>query len=176
MSRGGRRLAGLCGLDPAQLQQVLLAELDRMMGGLSDRQEDEQLARLPVPLRVMWLLDWLDFEVSQGSLLAYFFNSHGRHAALAEQALRVIGAIRMADVLLHARQSVDAASEQWAARHEVLSRPYAVVRPYKGLSDAEALVELTDRYWAAADEEDWGDKLDALLSTTVELEARRDDR
>ena len=41
------------------------------MNGLPDQQEDEQLARIAVPLRVMWLLEWLDFEVTQGSLIAY---------------------------------------------------------------------------------------------------------
>jgi hypothetical protein len=143
-----------------------------MMGGLSEQQEDERLAGLPAPLRVMWLLSWLDFEVIQGSLLAYFYNSHGRHAAMAEQALRDIRAIQMADVLRRARHSVDAVSEQWAAQRAVLSVPHAVVRPYEGLPNVEELVELTDLYWAAADEEDWGDKLDAFLSTAVAQEAR----
>ncbi|WP_203904793.1 DMP19 family protein [Virgisporangium aliadipatigenens] len=166
----------VCGFDPAQLQRVLLAELDNLMGGLSEHQEDDRLAGLPAPLRVMWLLSWLDFEVTHGSLLAYFYNSHGRHAALAEQALRDIGAVQMADVLMRARQSVDAENEQWAAQRAVLGLPHAVVRPYEGLPSGEALVGLTDLYWAAADEEDWGDKLDTFLLTAVQQEACRDDR
>jgi hypothetical protein len=51
---------------------------------------------------------------------------------------------------------------------------YSVVRPYVGLSNADQLAELTDEYWAAADEEGWwGDQLDAFLSRAVEAEARR---
>lgn len=80
------------------------------MRGLSDQEEDDLLARIPSPLRVLWALDWLDFEMSQGSLLAYFFNAHGRHARPAAQALRDIGATRMASVIQQATDSVTAAS------------------------------------------------------------------
>ena len=34
------------------------------------------LAALPEQPRVMWLLNWLDYEVSQGSLLGYSCNRH----------------------------------------------------------------------------------------------------
>jgi hypothetical protein len=126
-----------------------------------------------LPLRVLWVLDWLDFEVSQGSLLAYFFNSHGRHAAQAVQALRDIGAVGMASVVMQAVALVAATSDEWAARRDELGREkeYAVARPYVGLSNAEELSELTDQYWAAADEESWGDKLHAFLSRAVEAKA-----
>jgi Domain of unknown function (DUF4375) len=60
------------------------------------------LAGLPRRLQVLWLLNWLELEVSQGSLLAYFFNSSGRHAALAVAALQGIGAGHMAQVLTEA--------------------------------------------------------------------------
>jgi hypothetical protein len=49
-----------------------------------------------------------------------------------------------------------------------------VVRPYEGLSNAETLAELTNRFGTAADQERWGDKLDAFLSTAVRVEARKD--
>ncbi len=166
----------LSGLSSGELQAALLAELDVVMAGHSYQEEDELLARLPVPLRVMWVLSWLDFEVTQGSLLAYFSNTPGRHAAQAVQALRDIGAAGMADVVMRAAESVTAASEEWAARRDEMNRQpeHSVVRPYVALSNADQLVELTDQYWAAADEEGWwGDKLDAFLSRPVEAEARR---
>jgi Domain of unknown function (DUF4375) len=165
----------LDGLSSSELTSALQAELDSVMKGLSDDEEDELLARLPVPLRVLWVLDWLDFEVSQGSLLAYFFNTHGRHAAQAAGALRDIGATRMASVVMRAAESVAAASSDWADRREELIQgtQHAVARPYVGLSSAEILSELTDEYWAAADEERWGDKLEAFLSRTVPAEAHR---
>lgn len=165
-----RKLNGLCS---SELASALQAELDTVMRDLSDQEEDELLARLPVPLRVLWVLDWLDFEVSQGSLLAYFFNSHGRHAAQAVQALRDIGAVGMASVVMQAVALVAATSDEWAARRDGLGREeeYAVARPYVGLSNAEELSELTDQYWAAADEESWGDKLHAFLSRAVEAKA-----
>ncbi len=166
----------LSGRSPGEVQAALLAELDLVMGGLSHEEEDELLASLPEPLRVMWVLNWLDFEVSQGSLLAYFFNAHGRHAALAVQALREIGAVGMADVVMRAAESVAAAREEWASRRHDMNREleYSVVRPYVGLSNADELSELTELYWAAADEGKWwGDKLDAFLTSAVEAEASR---
>jgi hypothetical protein len=166
----------LSGVSSGELQAALLAELDVVMAGHSYQEEDELLARLPVPLRVMWVLSWLEFEVTQGSLLAYFYNTHGRHAAQAVQALRDIGAAGMADVVMRAAESVTTASEEWAARRDEMNRQpeHSVVRPYVGLSNADQLAELTDQYGAAADEDGWwGDKLDVFLSRAVEAEARR---
>ena len=40
------------------------------MGGRSDAEQDRPLVTLPEPLHAMWLLNWLDYELSQGSLLA----------------------------------------------------------------------------------------------------------
>lgn len=165
----------LADLSSGELQSALLAELDTVMGGLSDQEEDELLAGLPAPLRVMWVLSWLDFEVTQGSLLAYFSNSHGRHVAQAVQALCDIGAVGMAGVVREAVESVAGVGGEWAALRDQMSQQpeYAVVRPYVGLSNAERLEELTAQYWTVADEENWGDKLDAFLSKAVEAEARR---
>ena len=33
---------------------------------------------------------------------------------------------------------------------------FAVVKPYTGLPDADDLVRLTDQYWQAATDDDWG--------------------
>lgn len=84
-------------LPARELEGLLLDEADSIMAGLSDEDEDRMLASLAEPLRAIWLLNWLDFEVCQGSLLAYFFNRHGRHATLATEVLRKLGASRMAD-------------------------------------------------------------------------------
>jgi hypothetical protein len=91
--------AALEGLDDNQLAAALLEYLDAVMAGRSAQAEDALLAVLPWPLQALWLLSWLEFEVTQGSLLAYFFNSAGRHAALAVAALHDIGAGRMEQVL-----------------------------------------------------------------------------
>ena len=87
----------LADLTPNELQAALLAEAGAVMDRKSGPEEDRLLPALPEPVRVIWLLGWLDFEVTQGSLLAYFYNSHGRHAPLAAEVFRRIGASRMAD-------------------------------------------------------------------------------
>jgi len=136
----------LGGLSPPELVSMLLRGLDATMRGLPDEAEDQKLSGLPQPLKVLWLLDWLDFEVAQGALLAYFLNSHGRHAPQAIEALRVIGAVRMARVLAEASELAGADG---------------------GLSNADRMDDLTDAFRAAADEEDWGGKLEAFLSKAV---------
>ena len=44
-----------------------------------------------------------------------------------------------------------------------------MVTPYAGLSNAGELNRLTDQYWQAAADDDWGGKLDAYLSKQVRL-------
>ena len=100
--------AALEDLDDDQLAAALLEYLDAVMAGRSAQAEDALLAVLPWPLQALWLLSWLEFEVTQGSLLAYFFNSAGRHAALAVAALHDIGAGRMEQVLTEAAAVVAA--------------------------------------------------------------------
>ena len=134
-------------------------------------QEDRLLSALPGPLRAIWLLNWLDYEVSQGSLLAYFDNRHGRHARLAAGVLRRIGADRMADIVAEAAASYERASAEWAARRAEMDAAgeFAVVKPYTGLSNAGDLARLTHEYWQAAADDDWGSKLDIYLREQVRL-------
>jgi hypothetical protein len=168
-----RRFEGLTSLE---LTNALQVEVDRMMRGLADDEEDALLVRLPQPLRVLWLLDWLDFEVAQGSLLAYFSNSHGRHAMDAAQALRDVGATHMADTLTRAAELAAAARGEWEARWRQLSQldPGDVLAsPYAGLPHAEALDELTDEYRVAAEQDEWGEKLESFLARSVRVEVER---
>jgi hypothetical protein len=46
---------------------------------------------------------------------------------------------------------------------------FAAVKPYADLPDARDLVRLTDQYWQAADDDDWGSRLDACLREQVTL-------
>jgi hypothetical protein len=161
----------LADLPPNDLQTALLAEADAVMDGQSGPEEDRLLLTLPEPLCAIWVLNWLDYEVSQGSLLAYFYNSHGRHASLAVEVLRRIGANRMADVVAEAGASYKRASAEWGARRVELDAlgEFAVVKPYAGLSNARDLAQLTDQYWQAADDDDWGSRIDDYLSDQVRL-------
>lgn len=161
----------LADLPPGDLQRALLAQAGAVLDGKSSSEEDRLLLTLPEPARAIWLLDWLDYEVIQGSLLAYFYNRSGRHARLAADVLRRMGASRMADVVAEAAASYEHAFAEWAARRAGLDAlgEFAVVKPYAGLSNADDLVRLTDQYWQAADDEDWGSKLDAYLSEQVRL-------
>jgi hypothetical protein len=165
----------LAELGPIELQTALLAESDQAMNGLSEAEQDRVLERLPEPLRAMWLINWLGFEVSQGSLLAYFYNTSGRHAALAEDLLRRMGATQMADVLGQALASQSRVSEEWATQRVELDQlpEFAITHPYSGLSNAETLSALTDRYWQAAEADNWGDKFDAYLAEEVAALAAR---
>ena len=161
----------LAGLTPGDLQTALLAEADAVMNGQPGPEEDRLLPALPEPVRAIWLLSWLDYEVSQGSLLAYFYNRHGRHARLAAGVLRRIGATRMADAVAEAVASYEPASAEWAARRAEMDAvgEFAVVKPYKGLSNAGDPDRLTDQYWQAAADDDWGTKLDIYLREQVRL-------
>ena len=160
--------SGLRELEGDELMSRLLSNLDALLEGslTSAEVEDACLGELPEPLRVLWYLNWLDFEVCQGSLLAYFFNSHGRHAPLAEQALRRIGAGKSADVLAEAKRTVLGESAAWTERHQELDAlpAYSVTRPYSGLPGASALSELTDRLHEALAEDDWGLGLERYLT------------
>lgn len=127
------------------------------------------LARLRPPLNVMFLLNWLEFEVVQGSLLAYFANSHGRHAALAAQALRTIGPTETASVLDRARDIFGANSDAWHARQEEMNQleEFAVVTPYAGLPGVHALSDLTDEYWEAQRRDRFSDLFDDYFRGSV---------
>lgn len=161
----------LAGLDPGDLQTALLADANAIMDGQPGPEQDRLLPALLEPLRAIWLLSCLDYEVSQGSLLAYFYNRHGRHARLAASVLRRIGANRMGNVVTEAAVSYERASAEWPARRSEMDAAgeFAVVKPYKGLSNADELDRLTDQYWQAAADDDWGSKLDIYLRDQVRL-------
>jgi Domain of unknown function (DUF4375) len=161
----------LADLAPNDLQTALLAEAGAVMDGRAGPEADRLLLTLPEPIRAIWVLNWLDYEVSQGSLLAYFYNSHGRHAQLAVEVLRRMGANRMADVVAEAAASCVHGCGEWAVRRADADAAgeFAVVKPYAGLPGAGDLVGLTDRYWQAAADDDWGSRLDAYLREQVRL-------
>lgn len=123
---------------------------------------------------MLWYLNWLDFEVSQGSLLAYFMNTHARHAAAASTALRRIGAEGTAEVLDEAQAVVRREEKAWSARRAELDDhgEHAVVRPYRELAGAEDLGALTDRFRDVADREGWGEKLERYVASEVDAVAR----
>jgi len=163
-------------LSVGDLQAVLLDELSSVMSGLFQGQQDEMLETLPAPMRVLWLLDWLDFEVTQGSLLAYFGNSHGRYAWLAAAALDEIGAVTMSAVLrraagLHAQ---NAQGRKEDARDQDVAE-YAVLRPYSDWPHADELRTLTTEFHAAEEADDWGQKLDVFLRAAVGSLAKLDE-
>ncbi len=147
----------------------LLNWLDEAMRGHYGAKEDTILGGLRPPLNVMFLLNWLDFEVTQGSFLAYFLNSHGRHARLAAQALKTIGAAKTASVLERARGVFEANSAAWNARNEELDQveEFAVVRPYVGLPGADELSDLTNEYWDAQRSDRYTDLFDDYFRRSV---------
>jgi Domain of unknown function (DUF4375) len=163
-------------LDDGDLQMGLLNWLDEAMRGHYGEEEDALLASLHPPLDVMFLLNWLEFEVVQGSFLAYFANSHGRHATLAAQALRTIGATDTASVLDRARAVFEANSDAWHARREEMNQveEYAVVTPYVGLPGVEALSDLTDEYSEAQRRDRFSDLFDDYLRRSVKELAASD--
>jgi len=163
-------------LDASTLTGRLLQNLDHLFEGKleSAEQEDATLDSLPEPLRVLWLLNWLDFEVSQGSLLAYFMNTHRRHAPAASAALRRIRAEATAGVLDEARAVVRREEKAWSARRAELDAhgQHAVAHPYRELAGAEELDRLTDRFLETADRDDWGQKLVRYLVSQVDAVSR----
>jgi uncharacterized protein DUF4375 len=124
----------------------------------------------------MFSLNWLEFEVVQGSFLAYFANSHGRHAAPAAQALRTIGATETASVLDRARRVFEANSDAWHARQEEMNQleEFAVVTPYTGLPGVHELSDLTDEYWEAQRRDRFSDLLDDYFRRSVKQLAAPD--
>lgn len=99
-------------------------------------------------------------------MLAYFYNSHGRHARLAADVLRRIGAATMASVLSEAADLYERSSADWTERRAENSAlgEWAALQPYSGLPGTDALDELTARFRDAADADDWGAKLDDYLA------------
>lgn len=163
-------------LDGAALTSRLLSNLDLLLaeslGTLES--EDARLADLPEPLQTLWYLNWLDFEVCQGSLLAYYFNSHGRHATDAEGALRRIGALHAAGVLAEATAIASTNALTWGTRRREISNlpEYTVVTPYTDLPGVTELEDLTEQLHDALDSDDWGQKLEEyLLAQRASLEA-----
>jgi Domain of unknown function (DUF4375) len=156
-------------LKDGDLQMGLLDWIDHVMHGQHGTAEDAILAGLRPPLNVMFLLNWLDFEVTQGSFLAYFLNSHGRHASLAAQALRTIGAAETAAVLERARGVVEAHAAAWNARNEELDQleEFDVVRPYVGLPGADELSHLTDDFWEAQRRDRYTDLFNSYFRRSV---------
>jgi hypothetical protein len=159
----------LSNLDDGDLQMGLLNWLDEVMRGHHAPEEDAILAGLRPPLNLMFLLNWLEFELIQGSFLAYFSNSHGRHARLAAQALRMIGATETASVLDRARGVFEANSDAWHARQEEINQleEYAVITPYAGLPGVNALSDLTDEYWEAQRRDHFSDLFDDYFRRSV---------
>ena len=76
-----------------------------------------------------------------------------------------MGAGRMAGVVARAAASYERAFAEWAARRAELDAlgEFAVVKPYADLPNAHDLARLTDQYRQAADDDDWGSRLDAYL-------------
>lgn len=158
----------LARMTSGERQQALLDELDSAMGSaLEPGEEARRLRQLPEPLRAMWLMNWLDFEVSQGSLLAYFYNSHGRFAVETSDLLRRIGALRMAGVLDQARDAAVALAEDDPQAGTAAQPEYSIRTAYSGQPDMDRMAALTELYWAAATDDDWGDKFDAYIAAEV---------
>lgn len=154
-------------MTPEERQNALLAEADVLFAQMPN---EAGLAAAPMLLQFAWLLSWLDYEVSQGSLLAYFMNSHGRYAVQTAAALDDIGASRMAHVLRRALATYEEGEAAWDARRSELAQveEFAVVTPYRDLPNSDVLGgDLTDDYWRAADDDDWGTKLDAFIEREV---------
>jgi hypothetical protein len=156
-------------LNDGDLQMSLLNWIDEVMNGHYGADEDTILRGLRPPLNVIFVLNWLDFEVTQGSFLAYFLNSHGRHASLAVEALKTIGAAKTASVLERASGVFEANSAAWDARNEELDQveEFAVVRPYVGLPGADELSDLTDEYWEAQRSDRYTDLFDGYVRRSV---------
>ena len=166
---------GLTSLDPTEVTSRLQAWLDDVMQQKYGADEDELLAELPEPLHAIWVLNWMDFEVTMGSLLGYFGNSHRRHASEAVSALRKIGATGMASVLDRAISVYNANADAWDQRDQELSELdlYAVVRPYKDLPGVDELSELTDRFRELEKHEQWHRRLADFVHKAVAERASR---
>ena len=148
----------------------LLEYADEAMKGLDAQEEARTLPTLPDPVRVIWVLQSLSFEVMMGSFLAYFMNSAGIHSGTAIEALNEIGAGRMASVLQRAAKSVEVHRDAWEGSKEELDTTaelYDVASPYAHLPNADELIELTQEFRQAEEDDDWGDLLDAYLKRSV---------
>ncbi len=122
--------------------------LEKVFRGCDGNDEDRVIKELPAPLADLWILGWLDFEVTQGGLATYFINSHGRQAPRAVEALRRIGADDIADCLEQARALVAKHEAAWERRNEELDArgEYAVVRPFEDLEGVDELRPVAERF------------------------------
>ena len=135
------------------LYQWLVEAAHEQLDPWSGEAEDARLATLPAPLRGAWLLSWMDTEITLGSLTGYLTNSHGRHAPLARDVLREVGARRTADVLDRAITSCARQPRSLDGVHRDGTQPFDVVQPYADLANADELSDLTDEYWDVVEAE-----------------------
>jgi hypothetical protein len=157
-------------LEPMELSRRLQEWLDELMKGkYGSKEEDQILGELPEPLQAVWVLNWMDFEVTMGSLLAYFGNGQRRHVDAAIRGLRTIGATGMASVLERATAVYDTNADAWSERDKELNQldEYSIVQPYKELPGVEQLSELTDAYYQMEKEESWRRRLADYVQRSV---------
>jgi hypothetical protein len=162
----------LSSLGAFELQERLIEWVNDLVRDLDENETNTVVAGLPAPLRVAWLLSWLDTEVIMGGFPGYFFNQ-GRHAGLAAEALIEIGAPAMASVLQEANRSVQIHEDAWEAhRAEVYDAgEFAIVSGYGDIPTDE-LSRLTKAFWEGADGAEFRQRLDEYLRrSTRELAA-----
>jgi hypothetical protein len=134
------------------------AELDRKL----EKDSGDYRGFSPIE-RLAALRQWFQWEVSNGGLETYFFNSAGDHAVETSAMLRKIGALEAADILDRAiaLSGVAGPSRDTHERREQLESLSA--------EQQRQLSELTDAYFTAENEGlETADLLDRYL-----LEQRR---
>lgn len=154
-------------LEPGDLQARLLDNLDLLVSASDPSTEDSALEEMPEALTILWFLNWLEFEVAQGSLVGYLFNSHGRHAGKAADALRSVGAVRSAQLLDRAAEVARAHRAEWAERHAALDALplHSVVTPYVDLAGVDEISRLADEFEDAVHLENYGERLDNFVAS-----------
>ena len=169
--------AGLARSDDPNLYGTLQKWLDAAMKGkYGEPDEDTVLAQLAPPLRIVWVLGWLEFEVLTGGFNAYFMNDQRSHADMAADALRTIDAPRFAAIVERATEIFDTNADAWADRGDEIdqSEMYAVIKPYEELPGVEDLSKLTLEWYEEERRQHWRRPLYDYLRRAVRELAERE--
>jgi hypothetical protein len=95
-----------------------------LLNSVSKKARESGFSTLDLRERIIYCVDWLQFEVAQGGLETFYSNSAGNNAVATVEALGVIGAHECAGALraLHALFPGGTPAEDQAVRGEQIDQ------------------------------------------------------
>ena len=104
---------GIADLDPSEVEQRLVANVDLLLAARpTGATEVATVSSWPEPLRTLWYLNWLQYEIDLGGMTGFLYNRNEQLAATAAALVRT-GAVGSARVIDEARALLDEEPDAW---------------------------------------------------------------